>query len=214
MVGGGRTPLFVRIEIMIVGAALVGFGHGRLRLTAGQSIQRTHPLKAHLSRRMDKNTQPAGVLRERVIRTAADDHARPLLRGLPDRVKLREEHLMVQRHIGVDTPGTESRGAHGERIQQAARGRLVVVLENVLAHAAFLRGKGEQLLVVKRHAALFRNLPADFPAAAAVLPADGQNDTACHNNPLLSYSSPLRFSSLRERVPHHIREYLSNKRPL
>ncbi|CAN3976046.1 30S ribosomal protein S4, partial [Dysosmobacter welbionis] len=145
-----------------------------------------HALDTDLQRCADKQAQVVGIVRQGVVRAPADDNAGPLVRDVPDGVESRQIHLLFQRVTHTAAGQGKHIGIHGDGVQEAL-GPLVEVFKNLLAQAALLGGLLQQLLVIEGNAQLLGHADADLLAAAAKLPADG--DDGFHREP----SSPCWF---------------------
>ena len=115
-----------------------------------------------------------GILRQGIVRTAADDHTRPLLCDVPDGIKGSKIYLLLQRISSTGTRQRKHIGIHGDGVEQAL-GPLVKIFEDFFAQTAFLGGLLQKLLIVKRNTQLLGHTDAHFLAAAAKLPANGDN---------------------------------------
>ena len=123
---------------------------------------------------MDKDAQVVGIVRQGIVRAAADHNAGSLLRNVADGVEGGEIHLLLQRVPQPAARQGEHVRVHGDGVQQAF-GPLVKVFHNFLAEAAFIGRLPQKLLIVKRNPQLLGHADAHFLAAAAKLPANGDH---------------------------------------
>ena len=149
-----------------------------------------YPGDAHVHGGVNENAQVVGVIRQGIVRTAADDDAGALIGNVADGIKSSQVHLLLQGVSGAGAGQSKHIGVHGDGVQQAL-GTLVKIFKNLLAQAALLRCFLEKFFIIKRDAQLLGHADADFLAAAAKLPTDG-ND-GLHINPTFGLCIIPRF---------------------
>lgn len=171
-------PLLGGIIVVIALSGLILFGHhvDGLLLRGNVVVALHDAFDLALLIRMDEEVQAVLVIVQRIVRASADDHARPLVRDLLDRVELRQKHLVADRHIheggGIIAEGI---GVHHQIIEEGVGGTLVVVLNHLLAETALLRRPRQELFIVKFNAEIVGYLLSDLAAARAELPTDGND---------------------------------------
>ena len=115
------------------------------------------------------------LILEHIVGAAPHDHARAFGGHLRDRLELRHEDAVVERHIARNVGLRQVAHAFDQRKQVAGHGFFVLIFEQLFADSAFLRGKRQDFLVVERNPKLFGKRFADIRAAASVLTPDGDN---------------------------------------
>ena len=123
---------------------------------------------------MDEHLDAVGTIPQDVVAAAAHDDTGPRVGQLPDDLGLRKEGLMVHRGaMSGERVDSRSDGSGGE--MKAAACPLLRPGDEIGGKAAFFRRFADEGAVVAGDAQSGGQLLADQPAAAAKLPADGDN---------------------------------------
>ena len=115
-----------------------------------------------------------GVVRQGIVRAAADHDAGALGGNMADGIKGSQVHLLLQGIAGAGAGQGEHVRIHGDGVQKAL-GPLVKVFEDLLTQAAFLGRLLQKLFIVKRNAQLLGHADTHFLAAAAELTSNGND---------------------------------------
>ena len=181
------APLLGGIILIIGRAALVRLVDQHSGLFQRNFLPLRNAGDTDIQRRMDKEAQAVGIVRQGIIRAAANDDTGALFGDAADGIKGGKIDLLLQRLSRAAAGQGEHVRIHGDGVKQAL-GALVKVFDDLLAKAALLGCLLEDLLVIERNAKFLGQTDTHFLAAAAKLTSDG-ND-GFHTIALLLRLSP------------------------
>ena len=97
-------PFSAGVEVIIADPALIGFIDQVNCLTALHFVPLADPADARLHIGVNKTADPSFVIPEYVVGTSADEDTVTLLGGFFDNLGLRDEKLIIDRHINAEIP--------------------------------------------------------------------------------------------------------------
>ena len=163
------APLAPRIVVIVARAFLVLAIHLLERLAL---VDRTSALLAVVVVRTDENGKYIIALPERIVRTASEENARTIIGKFPHNVRLRHEHPLTglaHRHA-ERVERNEARGQRLHRVLKLEQFLLVQIVD-----AELCRREMDDLAIVEMNPQLLGENVREFPSAAAIPTADGED---------------------------------------
>lgn len=158
------APFVVGIVIVIGGAVFVLLPDEILQVGVIFPIDLPYALDPFLDRGMDEDPDTIGLIPQNIVGTTADNHAGAFLRDLLYHFGLSQEDLFRNRQFITDQV----------QVADEVDGPLLLHLpDKFFIESAFLGSQHDEFPVVKGYAQFLRKLPADQPAAAAILTTYG-----------------------------------------